>query len=96
VSLRIDTEPYDAVDAVFAREAAGDRSERHLAERLDPWLTQLDKHPIPASTRRRYLRPPGLWMITIPLPGDQDDWAILWDISGDDVWVRYAGHASFA
>lgn len=94
--LRLDPEPYEAVVAVFDRESAGDPSARRLADRLDHWLAELEKSPPPESTRRRYLNPPGLWMIAIPSLGDEDDWAILWDVRDDDVWVRYVGPASFA
>ncbi len=96
MGLRFDPEPHDAVEGVFDREAGGDRAAAQLADQLDRWFDELAKVPTPASTRRRYLRPPGLWMIVIPRPGNQDDWAILWDIRDDDVWVRYVGPASFA
>jgi len=96
MSLRFDPEPYDVVDEIFERESAGDRSAAHLADRLDHWFGELEKDPRPESTRRRRLRTPGLWMITIPRTGEQDDWAILWDISHVTAWVRYVGPASFA
>jgi hypothetical protein len=35
-------------------------------------------------------------MITVPRSGDQDDWAILWDLENGDVWIRAVGPASFA
>ena len=96
MALRFDPEPCAAVDEMFAQEATGDSSMEHLAERLDHWFNELEKKPQPTMVRRRYLRPPGLWMITVPRSGDQDDWAILWDLQDGDVWIRYVGPASFA
>ena len=96
--LRFDPEPLKAVESLFARADAGDRSAAHLADRLDERFDALEERPIPTSARARYLRPPGLWMIVIPMSNDQDDWAILWDQPDQQqtVVVRYVGPASFA
>jgi hypothetical protein len=96
VALHFDPEPHDTVEAVFARENAGDHDAGALGRSLDQCFDALEAAPRPSWVRRRYLRPPGLWMVTIHRGPDEDDWAVLWDEQHDDVWVRYVGPASFA
>lgn len=96
--IHFDPEPLAAVEHLFARHEVGDRMAGFLADRLELWFDQLEERPLPPAVRARYLRPPGLWMISVVAGGAQDDWAILWDQpdGAGPVMVRYVGPASFA
>lgn len=88
VTLYLDPEPADALDHLHAVDPS-------LAARVEHLLDQVEREPGAEAVRRRYLRPPGLWMLTVRTD-DADDTAVLWDLDGQDPVIRYIGPASFA
>lgn len=88
MTLFLDPEPGEALDRLHALNPA-------VARRVEHLLDQVEADPSAARVRRRYLKPPGLWMLTVGAD-DSDDLAVLWDMDGQDPVVRYIGPASFA
>lgn len=64
------------------------------AERVERMLDLIETDPGAAVVRRRHIRPPGLWMVTIGLD-DQNDLMILWDLDGHTPVVRHLGTSVF-
>lgn len=92
MALFLDPEPLAELQRLYA---ASDRATSRLADRVDVWLDKLEGDPGTADVRKHRLRPPGLWAILIAVD-DGADWALLWDLDGGDVVIRYLGPASFA
>ena len=56
---------------------------------MDDWLDRIEADHTQALVRRHRLHKPALWLIIVPAP-DGDD-AILWDLDGNPVVIRYIG-----
>lgn len=61
-----------------------------MVDRIDEWLDRLESDHTQAIVRRNRLHRPALWLIVARAP-DGDDYAILWDLDGDTVVIRYIG-----
>jgi hypothetical protein len=83
------------MDLEFDREAAAakralDAVNPRTADRVDDWLDRLEADHTSADVRRQRLHRPALWLIRVR-PPNGDDYAILWDLDGEQPVVRYIG-----
>lgn len=60
-----------------------------LADRIEETLDLLDRRPGDSRVRRARTTDPPLWVVTIR--GSGAEWVLLWDLDGDEPFVRYAG-----
>jgi hypothetical protein len=82
--LEMDPEAHDMLVQVYDPDRA-------LAARVDDWLDRIEADSSAGAVRRRLIRPGQIWAITVPDPGDGNDFLILWDLDGDVPVVRYLG-----
>jgi hypothetical protein len=76
----------DAADAKRALDAVNPLA----ADRVDHWLDLLETDHTSAEVRRQRLHRPALWLIRVRA-ADGDDYAILWELDGEQPVVRYIG-----
>ena len=85
--VELDPEPFEELERLH-------RVDARVAERVERVLDLIEADPGAAVVRRRRIRPPGLWMVTIDLD-DRDDLMLLWDLDGETPVVRHLGPSVF-
>ena len=83
-------------DRLSALENDPDPARRKLADRVNETLARIARNPGDASVRRHRFQSVDAWAVTIP--GDDEDWIILWaphETEPDVILVPYIGPASF-
>jgi hypothetical protein len=87
MALEFDPDPLRALEAL-------DLLNPRMADRVNDWLDKLEADHTQAIVRRHRFHRPALWLIVVPA-ADGDDYAILWDLDGDTVVIRYLGPHTF-
>jgi hypothetical protein len=76
--LHVDSQPYDALTALYAHNPK-------LADAVDEVLDWLEAEPVHAHAKRRRFAD-GMWVVSVIRAGG--DWTLLWEEQSGTIYVR--------